>query len=214
MQFQYPEGATPLDLDEIAGLIPEHISTQAELNEWEQANILDAERWLDSFFMHADMVGYDMPTFSDGGNRLPVDAFLTVDFIQQVHKKMFDKTWRWAGKFRKSDKNIGVDWVTIPVRLRGLLDDIKYQITHHSYAMHEIAVRFHHRLVAIHPFSNGNGRHARRITDLFLRIHNQPMFSWGKDSFYKNSSVRDSYIKALRAADRHDYSQLLLFVRQ
>lgn len=223
MKFKYPEGATPLDPNESTGLIPDHITTQADLNEWEQANILEAETWLMTHFIyHLLPIGYNIPTWGYGtsnngkssGNILNVERLLSIDFIQQVHKKMFDKTWRWAGKFRRSDKNIGVDWLIIPVKIKELADDIIYQITHHTYEIDEIAARLHHRLVAIHPFSNGNGRHSRCITDIFLRIHNQPLFSWGQKNFYDSSPVREKYISALRSADKYDYHELLIFVRQ
>ena len=149
-----------------------------------------------------------------GSNVLNVEKLLGIDFIQQVHKKMFDKTWRWAGKFRRSGKNIGVDWLIIPIKIKELADDVIYQVSHNTYEIDEIATRLHHRLVAIHPFANGNGRHARCITDLFLRIHNQPIFSWGQKNLYHSSPIRDQYINALKSADKHDYGKLLEFVCQ
>lgn len=215
MKFEYPAGATPLDPDEIIGLIPEHITTQAELNEWEQANILEAEMRFGASHRFAYNVltsGYNVA--GSYGNDLNINALLEVAFLQQIHKKMFDKTWRWAGQFRKSNKNIGVDWIYVPIHLRELLEDIKYQIANHSYEINEIAVRLHHRLVAIHPFPNGNGRHARLMTDHFLIANNQPRFSWGESNLYENSTIRKDYIKALQAADKHDYQPLLAFVRQ
>ncbi len=214
MKFEYPVGATPLDLDEAIGLIPNHITTQSELNEWEQANILEAEMWLST-----QRVAYSLPTASDiAGSKLntnrKVPGLLEANFIQQIHKRMFNKTWRWAGQFRKSDKNLGVDWIYIPIRLRELLENVSYQVANYSFALNEIATRFHHQLVAIHLFSNGNGRHARLVTDYFLIAHNQPRFSWGQSNLYENSIIRKNYIKALQAADRHDYQPLLKFVRE
>ncbi len=172
------------------------------MNEWEQANILEAETWLNNFNFAADF-----------GRQTAWEEVLQTKFIQQVHRKMFDKTWRWAGKFRKSNKNIGVDWCIIHIQLKTLLDDVVYQVTNQSYEIDEIATRLHHRLVAIHPFPNGNGRHARCITDLFLKTCGQPKFSWGQSTLYENSLIRKRYIKALRTADQHNYSSLLAFVR-
>ena len=127
INLEYPPGATPLDADELASLIPGHITTQGELNEWEQLNILQGETWA----------------------RKQRKEILNEAFVRQLHKQMFGETWRWAGEFRKSDKNIGVDWLKIAVELRKLFDDVHYQIEHASYPPDEIAVRFHHRLVAI-----------------------------------------------------------------
>ena len=144
LDLTYPPGATPLDADELAHLIPGHITTQSELNEWEQLNIVQGERWV----------------------RRQRRDILTESFVRQLHKKMFGETWKWAGQFRKSDKNIGIDWHKISVELKKLLNDAHYQIEHASYSSDAIAVRFHHRLVFIRPFPHGNGRHARLMADL------------------------------------------------
>lgn len=193
MKFNYAPGATPLDLDEIDGLIPIHITTQGELNEWESANILRAQNWLFAVSNH--------------GN------FLTIDFIKLLHKKMFDDTWKWAGVFRSTAKNIGVDPHIITTELRKLLDDVAYQIIYNSFPMDEIAYRFHHRLVWIHLFPNGNGRHARLMTDLLLVQAGQSRFTWGKQKLENEGATRKQYISALRDADKHDYTALAAFVR-
>lgn len=208
MKLIYPPGATPLDPDEIADLIPEHITTQGELNEWEQANILKAEMWLSGL-----NVSHPKGNVANHNTSTNIHEILTTPFIQQVHKKMFDKTWRWAGKFRKSNKNIGIDWVSIPTALYQLLEDIKYQTTNRTYEIDEIAARLHHRLVAIQPFPNGNGRHARLVTDFSLIKNNAPRFSWGRTSLSASSDVRKKYIQALQAADKHNYTFLLDFIR-
>lgn len=220
MKFEYAVGATPLDSDEAVGLIPDHINTQGELNEWEQANILEAELWLNRFSFNIPAIGDNVSSWDygvtgqyHGSNYLDVNNLLDIAFIQQVHKRMFGKTWDWAGKFRKSNKNIGIEWINIPVQLKILLDDVVYQMANQSYEIDEIAVRLHHRLVVVHPFSNGNGRHARCITDLFLRACGQPKFLWGQGSLYENSLPREQYIKALKLADQHDYNALLKFAR-
>jgi len=188
-------GATPIDQDEVDGLIPAHITTQEELNEWEQANMMEAQVWLNSKRL------------------ITTEEVLGQVFIKKLHQKMFGKTWRWAGKFLKTDKNIGCDWRTIPVRLKQLFDDVNFQLLHNTYVTDEIAVRFHHRLVAIHPFANGNGRLSRLITDLFLISCKQKTFSWGIASSKDKESIRKQYIRALQAADMHDYLPLLGFVK-
>lgn len=114
---------------------------------------------------------------------------------------MFDKTWRWSGQFRQSNKNIGVEWIRVPTQLQLVLDDVQYQIEQKSYPFDEIAARFHHRLVWVHPFANGNGRHARLMTDILLSNNDQLKFTWGGNSLRSNNETRELYIKALRAAD-------------
>jgi len=192
LKLEYPQGATPLDPDEAQGLIPRHISTQGQLNEWEQQNILRAEEWVFS--------------------RQRGDV-LTVEFIKRLHKRMFDKTWRWAGTFRRSDKNIGVDWRDIEVQLGLLCLDVKAQLETRSVPLDEAAARFHHRMTRIHPFANGNGRHARLVTDVFLVRNGADRFSWGSAGLGEAGDVRTRYIDTLRAADARDYSRLLQFVR-
>jgi len=192
LKLEYPAGATPLDPDEAQGLVPRHISTQGQLNEWEQQNILRAEEWVFS--------------------RRRGDV-LTVDFIKRLHRRMFDKTWRWAGAFRRSDKNIGVDWRDIEVQLRLLCLDVKTQLETRSVPLDEAAARFHHRMTRVHPFANGNGRHARLVTDVLLVRNGADRFSWGSADLEKAGDARTRYIEALRASDARDYSLLLNFVR-
>ncbi len=193
MKFKYAQGATPLDPEEMNGLIPLHISTQSQLNEWEAANILKAENWLFSTSHHGD--------------------FLTIDFIKRLHKKMFNETWKWAGYFRLTERNIGISPYHITTDLNNLLEDIRYQIIHYSYPFDEIAYRFHHRLVSIHPFPNGNGRHARLMTDLLLVQAGRSRFTWGKQKLEPEGPVRKQYINALKKADGHDYGPLAEFVK-
>lgn len=191
--FDYPEGATPIDEDEKEGLLIPHISTREELNEWEQRNITDAYSWLD---------------------RTRRKDILGEDFIRKLHIEMFGKVWSWAGTYRRTDKNIGVDWSQISVRFRQLLEDVRFWIDNETYSSDEIATRFHHRLVFIHLFPNGNGRHARVMTDVLLeKVLDQEPFSWGSGNLIEEGDVRATYIKALRSADGHDYEPLLQFVR-
>ncbi len=190
--FEYALGATPLDPDEMEGLIPAHITTQGELNEWEQQNIAAGMMW-----------AY--------GRKHP--HLLSEDFLVKLHKKMLAQTWRWAGTFRRSDKNIGPAWHVVPIQLRQLLDDVRYQVEHQSYAPDELVARFHHRLVLLHPFPNGNGRHSRLMADLLIQSLNAKPFTWGGRSLDKASAVRTEYINALRAADKGDIAPLLIFIR-
>lgn len=190
---EQPAGNTPLDADETEGLIPRHVTTQAELNQVEQANILQVHAWA---------VGRAHP------------ELLTDAFLKQLHKKMFGDVWRWAGTYRKSLKNLGVEPALISGEVRKLCEDTRYWIENKIYPWDEIAVRFHHRLVVIHPFPNGNGRHARFSTDLLLTSHGQKPFTWGTAGSDLGSGMdRDRYLTALRSADRHDFKPLLEFVR-
>jgi Fic-DOC domain mobile mystery protein B len=195
MDFAYAHGATPLDPDEAAGLIPAHISTQGALNTWEEANIAEGERW---------------------ALRQKKKELLDAPFLQALHQKMFGDTWAWAGKFRLSNKNIGVEWAEVPVRVRQLLDNTQAQIEHKAYPEDELAIRFHHQLVLIHPFPNGNGRHARLMADLLALKLGQPRFTWGSQlgaALAAPSQVRHAYIKALHEADRGQIEALLKFAR-
>lgn len=192
LNLDYPDGATPLTAEELEGLIPAHIATRGELNAWEARNVLKAEQWLLA--------------------RRRGDI-LTPAFVRRLHQRMFDETWQWAGTFRNTEKNIGVDPTHIAPRLSDLCEDVKAQLAHKSLPLDEIAARFHHRLVSIHPFANGNGRHARLMTDLLLISNGAARFTWGEDALIDEGEVRARYIAALRAADARDYAPLLVFVR-
>jgi Fic-DOC domain mobile mystery protein B len=193
MEFTYAPGATPLDPDEAGGLVPKHIATQGDLNLWEEANILQGDRW---------------------AFRQKRRDVLDEGFVRDLHRKMFDKTWRWAGTFRASNKNIGVDWTQIAVRLRNLLDNTRYQIEHQVFAPDELAIRFHHHLVWIHAFPNGNGRHARLMADVLASRLDQPRFLWsGQTSLVAGGVVRDRYLQALRLADEGQFELLMQFAR-
>jgi Fic-DOC domain mobile mystery protein B len=185
------DASTPLTEEEREDLIPSYIALRPELNEAEQANILEAEEW--AFARKRDV--------------------LDERFLTGLHKRMFGRVWCWAGKFRKTERNIGIDAYRITVELRQLLDDCRYWIEHSTYAPDEIAARFHHRLVWIHPFPNGNGRHARTATDLLLVSMGRPRLTWGRVNLVDPGETRQRYVDALRAADHHDIGPLLEFVR-
>ena len=190
MQFTYAKGATPLAPDEIHNLIPKHLVKQHQLDEWEQYNIARAEIWVKS---------------------RKIREVLSIDFIKKLHLKMFCDTWTWAGKFRKKQTNIGINSVYIQQELKILIDDVMFWQNNAIFPIREIAVRLHHRLVFIHPFTNGNGRFSRLFADVYLLKHNESRFSWGNRGLVQDSSFRDKYLKALRMADRGDYLELTDF---
>jgi Fic-DOC domain mobile mystery protein B len=195
MDLRYPFGATPLDPNELQALIPKYITTQAELDEAEQENISKGELW---------------------ANKQKKPDLLTEKFIKRLHKEMFGKVWRWAGTFRQSDKNIGVDWPKISTELYQLLKDTEFWIQNKTYEWDEIGARFHHRLVTIHCFANGNGRHSRAMTDLIMKFNGQKPFTWGARAISKGQmifDVREKYISALKSADQKDIRPLMEFVK-
>lgn len=185
------DASTPLTEEEREQLIPSHITLREELNATEEANILKAESW--AFKRKRDV--------------------LSEKFLKKLHKEMFGDVWRWAGSFRQTGRNIGVDAYRIPFDLRQLLDDCQYWVAHNTYEPDEIAARFSHRLVFIHPFPNGNGRHSRTAADLLLASMGQERFTWGRANLVDAGQTRAQYIAALHAADNHDYAPLLAFVR-
>ena len=189
--YEQDDAATPLSEDEREGLIPAYITLRGELNEAEQANILEAEEW--AFKRKRDVLGER--------------------FLNDLHKRMYGRVWRWAGEYRHTGKNIGVDVYRIPTELRQLLDDCRFWIENATYEPDEIAARFHHKLVWIHAYPNGNGRHARLATDLLLTAIGRPRFTWGRVNLVDASKTRKAYVVALCSADNHDYGPLSEFVR-
>ena len=185
------DGSTPLSDEEREGLKPSYVTTRGDLNAAEQANILEAEHWAIQRTRNV----------------------LDPKFLNALHTRMFGNVWKWAGSYRRTGKNIGVDAYRIPVDLQQLIDDCAYWIEHKTYPHDEIAARFHHRLVQIHPYPNGNGRHARLAADLLLKQMQRPRFTWGSTRLTDRGTTRRAYIDALRAADNHDYRPLMEFVR-
>ncbi len=183
------DASTPLTHEELEKLKLSYITNREELNEAEQANILDAQNWVLK-------------------NKRDV---LSEKFFKELHKRMFSDVWKWAGKYRDSPRNIGVDAYLIPIELNALISDVNFWIENRTYSVKEIAVRLHHKLVFIHPFPNGNGRWGRLVTDVFLKSQDMGAFSWG-DGLGSANTRRKAYVSALRAADQHDLKTLLRFV--
>lgn len=198
LNLNYIEGQTPIDEDEKECLILKGISTRQELDEHEQQNIERAVEWIMK------------------KKKLKVSDILSEKFIKQLHKRMFGDVWKWAGFYRNTNKNIGVDWHQIPIDLKNLLDDCSYWINNNSFSEDEIAVRFKHRLVSIHLFPNGNGRHSRLMADVL--IHNgfgKEIYTWGGRTHLANAdNIRTEYIAALKKADIGNYTSLIKFSRE
>ncbi len=190
--MDYPEGATPLDPDELEGLKFKHITTRGELDHLEQANIQSGIAWM---------------------KRSKRTDILTESYIRELHKQLFGEIWSWAGTFRKTEKNIGIDPLHIAIELRVLLDDMQYWMEHQTYLPYEAVMRFHHRLVAIHLFPNGNGRHARIMADaILIKLYKLSAIDWaGGHDLGSMTDRRKAYIQALRAADKGDYQPLFTF---
>ncbi len=195
LNFEYIQGQTPLDEDEKDGLLIPTIATRGELDEFEQHNIEQAVQWVFTRF-------------------LKPEAILTETFIRDLHKRMYRDVWKWAGTFRKTNKNIGVDKWQISVELKHLLDDTQFWIDHTTYPPDEIAVRFKHRIVSIHCFPNGNGRHSRLMGDIIVeKVFKRPVFSWGATNLVKQGDTRTVYLTAVKAADGGNIAPLLIFAR-
>ena len=197
MDLKYDEGQTPIDEDEKEGLLLPSVTTRGELNEVEQRNIEEAIRWT-----------------IKPRRKFTAAEILTENFILELHQKMFGSVWQWAGTFRKTDKNIGVDKYHAPTALRTLLDDCKFWIGQKTFNDDEVAIRFKHRIVFIHCFANGNGRHSRLIADVIIeKIFGRDVFTWGSADLIESEQFRTTYLQALREADNGDYCPLLKFAR-
>ncbi|NEW78412.1 MAG: mobile mystery protein B [Gelidibacter sp.] len=195
LNIEYIDGQTPLDEEENDGLIIKSISTQQELDEFEQQNIEKAIQWMFN-------------------RKLNKEQLLSEKYIKNLHKKMYGDVWNWAGKFRQSEKNIGVISYLIPTSLKQLLDDCLFWIENNKYSEEEIAIRFKHRLVSIHCFSNGNGRHSRLMADLIMeKLFKKSFFTWGGSSLVKESNARENYIKAVKLADINKIEPLISFAK-
>lgn len=191
--FQTKEHETPLTEEEKLDLMPS-LSTRAELNEAERANIHAARLWA---MRKASLRRADL---------------LTDAFARELHRRMFNQVWRWAGKYRTSDRNLGWEWPRIPEGMRTLLDDARYWDEHATHPPAEIAVRLHHRMVVIHPWPNGNGRHARLLADILIAARGIPALTWGASlDLAQPGLARTQYIAALKSADQNDYQPLLDF---
>jgi Fic-DOC domain mobile mystery protein B len=195
VQYHYIEGQTPLDEDEKRDLIPSIVSRE-DLDAFEQENILEARKWV----MQKSVLSRQ-------------DIF-TEKFILNLHKRMYGHVWKWAGTYRKTNKNIGVEAYLIPTELHQLLGDARYWLENETYPITDLAIIFHHRLVKIHLFPNGNGRHSRLCADVIVAKYGGEKLTWGGNSdLTKPDEIRKRYIAALREADRGDYEPLLAFAK-
>jgi Fic-DOC domain mobile mystery protein B len=192
VELDYIDGQTQLDEDEKDGLLIPTIATRGELDEFEQQNIEQAVFW-------------------SINRSFKAEAVFTEEFILGLHKRMYNNVWAWAGEFRKSNKNIGVDKWQIPAELRILLDDIKYWYANKTYNPDETTIRFKQRLVSIHCFANGNGRHSRLMADIV--IVKLPHYTWGAANLIKQGDTRSAYLNAIKAADKGDIQPLINFAR-
>jgi Fic-DOC domain mobile mystery protein B len=198
LNHKYSDGNTPIRPEEAEQLIPQ-ISTMAELNEYEALNILQAQEW-----------AFSTRTLNS------VDP-LEEHYVRTLHARMFDHVWKWAGTYRKHELNIGCDPHEILQRIPLLLGNARYWLEHGTFPVDECLLRFHHQIVSkIHPFPNGNGRHARMITDVIAVKFGRPEFTWGAGAnVVAEGSARTDYLAALRAldTDENDVKSLLSFAR-
>jgi Fic-DOC domain mobile mystery protein B len=196
LDLEFSEGQTPIDDDEREGLLIHTITNRRELDEFEQLNIEDAVEWTIR-------------------KKNSIENILTENFVRELHRKMFGRTWRWAGEFRETNKNLGVDKLMIRVELKKLFDDCMYWIDNQIFSPDEMAVRFSHRIVSVHPFPNGNGRHSRLMADVLINHgYRLPIFTWGSATLTKSGEARKKYLAALKEADGGNYEPLISFARE
>lgn len=195
LDLEYSKGQTPISEEEKDDILLLTISTRGELDEFEQANIEKAIVW-------------------SMKNSFDLDMVLSIDFIKELHRRMFSEVWGWAGTYRRSNKNIGVDKFIIEQELYKLLKDCRYWIENRVYPVDEIAIRFKYRMVSIHPFPNGNGRHSRIIGDILVsHVLDRLVFTWGGERIEEEGVARKSYLDALHKADQGDVLPLVEFAR-
>lgn len=195
LKLEYALGQSPISDEEKEGIKIKSISTQSDLNQFEQLNIEKAMIWLIR-------------------TKINPQKILSVEFVKSIHQKMFGDVWDWAGEFRKTEKNIGVAWPKITEELSKLLSDTEYWIANKTYPADEIAIRFKHRLVSIHCFSNGNGRHSRIMADIIIQhIFNREEFTWSNANGNDPAKIRAEYINAIKLADQGNMLRLLGFAR-
>jgi Fic-DOC domain mobile mystery protein B len=193
--FDNKDRQTPLGEHEKEGLKIKSITTQRELDEFEQLNIEKAVEWT----IHT---------------KLKRENILTEKFIKDLHKRMYGDVWKWAGEFRKTEKYIGIPWTQIRIELRNLLDDAKFWIDNNTYSPEKVAIRFKYRIVSIHCFPNGNGRHSRMMADIIIEsIFDKEIFSWSQSNMPKGNKTRKEYINALRKADDGNIIPLIKFAK-
>lgn len=195
LNLDFLDGQTPLDEDEKEGLLIPTIATRGELDEFEQQNIEQAVQW-------------------SLGRSFKVETVFTEEFIRALHRRMYGEVWAWAGEFRKTNKNIGVDKWQITIELKNLLDDAKFWFANKTYPPDEIAIRLKHRIVSIHCFPNGNGRHSRLLADIVIeKIFKLPVYTWGAGNLLKQGEQRAAYLEAIKAADNGDIQPLIKFAK-
>ncbi|MEQ9302306.1 MAG: mobile mystery protein B [Marinoscillum sp.] len=195
LDLEYLNGQTPLDEEEKEGLLIPSIATREELDEFEQQNVEEAFQWLI-------------------GKSIKPEKFFSEKFICDVHKRMLNQVWKWAGTFRQTQKNIGVDYWMVSQELNMLLGDAALWFQNEVFPPDELAIRFKHRLVSIHCFSNGNGRHSRLMADIIIeKLFGLELFSWGAGDLNRGGDIRADYLKALREADNESFDRLIKFAR-
>jgi Fic-DOC domain mobile mystery protein B len=196
LKLEPKEGDTLLSPEELDQIIPKYITNRRQLDEVEQDNIEDAIVWV-----------FKQRTIK------PEKVF-TREFQDNFHKKMLGKVWKWAGQKRTRETNIGAPPFQIEVKRKMLNDDALFWVQNNTWPPVELAIRFHHRLVQIHCYPNGNGRHSRIMADIILtKLYKLPAINWLGGDLVNESETRKSYIEAMKVADKGDYSPLFKCIR-
>lgn len=195
LKLEYKDGQTPLTEEEKEGLLIKSITTHGELDEFEQLNIEKAIEWTIT-------------------KKFKKEYILSEEFVKELHYKMFNDVWAWAGKFRLSEKNLGVKFYIMGTELKSLNGDCLFWTEHKTFSEDEIAIRYKHKIVNIHCFPNGNGRHSRLIADVIIsQIFNRNIFTWSAGNLVNKGEQRTKYLYAIREADKQNIKPLIDFAR-
>lgn len=188
------DGSTPLDPDQIRGIKFSHLVNMGELDEVEDLNIQKGLEWL---------------------NRQKGDDYLSMEFLCKLHEKLFGDVWKWAGTFRKVEVNLSkIKYYDVGPQLKMFFEDAKLWIEGGRMSWDEISAEMHHRLIAIHPFPNGNGRTTRIYTEYVQKRNKQAVTSWKASLNHDPKERRRVYIKSLQQADKGDFRPLIEFMQE
>ena len=132
--------------------------------------------------------------------------------IRNLHKLVTAETDKeWAGNYRNSNVIIVGSEHTPPdaFEVSIVMGDLIKWLRGNQKKLHpiELAAIFHHKLVFIHPFFDGNGRTARLAMNLLLMQKSYPMAVMLKND-------RKKYYQTLSRADEKDYAPFVRFIAQ
>lgn len=181
-------GRTSLTVQDLQGLKLPFVKTRAQLSAVEGPNIVSGKQ----------------ATLTSRKSRVP--NMLSVEYLRELHSRMFNDVWDWAAQIPSTElqNEFAASVPGIRPQLSILYADaIEYWLNDKRMTPEEFAVRVHHRVVKIHPFRNGNGRHSRLLADLLLSENfGLETFTWGGSAQLGAGDLyRQPYLEGLKAAD-------------